>query len=197
VRAWIILEAEAWALLQANGRLTCPRHLACGTEEFVPAYAWMRDRLVDAGIAPPAENLTPWWCWVQRDGEHPAPFAEDTAGVEVPVVLQLRLPTDAVALSCFDLWHWVLNGWFLPASTAEGDAFNAELVFTGETPAIGEKRRASWARIFDLGNMLGEPLPLEARCIQGCFWELRLSDVVGAATELDHLQREDLEDPGA
>ena len=74
----------------------------------------------------------------------------------------MQVENERVLLSDFDLWHYVLNYWYLPRSEKEGDAFENKLTRAGfsvygcthQKPLAHAKFRreveGSWERIFDL-----------------------------------------------
>jgi len=90
-------------------------------------------------------------------------------------------------LSDFDLWHYVLNYWYLPKSEADGDKFEALLAECGlsffETkplpnPEYHERIVASWERIFDLEWTEGElALPRSSKSVQGTTWQVNMDQV--------------------
>jgi hypothetical protein len=190
IQAWIILQRGAWDLLQAEKVITCPQSFAAADENFTPAYAWLRRKMECAGLKAPSHGLTPWWCWVQREGDHPMPFSEDIAGLHSPVVLELSLPADLVAISCFDAWHWVLNRWYLHDSAEDEQAFAESQTGAGDEQETLRRKEASWDRVFDLTQMLGTPTLLSERSLQGCFWQLNLEHVVRVVEALDAFPEE-------
>lgn len=175
------MERSTWQLLKAQGVLTCPISRAIDDPTFQDAYAWIKDSMTSAGIRAPASDLSPWWCWVRREQSHPEPYIEDVEGLLDPVVLKLSLPSEQIVLSCFDLWHFVLNKWYVWASELDEQEFdramkNAE---EGSVAALQLQRRMeeSWSAIFELDQTAVDMGPFEAKSIQGCFWTLRLADV--------------------
>lgn len=190
VQAWILIEAPAWEQLQLLGTITCPARFASPDEEDAAAYAWMRNEMAAAGVPPPAEGLTPWWVWVQRDPGHRAPYLEDLQGISNPVVLELQLPATELVQSCFDAWHAVLSPSPLYDSPAAEAAIEAKLQAGG--PAAEEALRTSWQQVFDLGQIFGEDAGPETRSVQACTWILRLANVVRVVpvSELDSAQQD-------
>lgn len=182
VKCWTLMERSTWQLLEAQGMLTCPSSRAEDDPIFQDAYAWMKDSMTSAGMIAPAPGLTPWWCWVRRDYNHPEPYIEDTEGLHDPVVLELSIPFEQVALSCFDLWHFVLNKCYVWASEADEKEFDRALedVESGSADALRleQRMRKSWSAVFDLDQCAVDMGPFEAKSIQGCFWTLELQDVV-------------------
>ena len=96
---------------------------------------------------------------------------------------------DRVLLSGFDLWHFVLNRWYLPRTEKDGETFEAKLARAGLSPlqdplphaTLRREMEKSWERIFDLSwSDLQNDVVHRAkyRSIQGTMWELLLDDVV-------------------
>jgi hypothetical protein len=98
-----------------------------------------------------------------------------------------------VLLSDFELWHYVLNYWYLPKTEKDGETFEEQLTCTGlslpgcshQRPlphaAFRRKIENSWERIFDSSwTDPGHKIvpPAKNRSIQGTMWELLLEDVV-------------------
>ncbi len=98
-----------------------------------------------------------------------------------------------VLLSDFDLWHYVLNYWYLPASERDVNAFEKKLAavglsfykFTHSNPLphaqYRRKIERSWERIFDVTwadkRRVIANTP-EKKSIQATLWEICLEDVV-------------------
>lgn len=102
-----------------------------------------------------------------------------TAGVR----LELEVDPDEVLLSDFDLWHYVLNYWYLPTSASDGNRFQRELAAVGlsfyrSRPLPDAKYHdeivSSWDRIFALDwSQRGLASPRKRKAIQACMWEIR------------------------
>lgn len=188
------MERLVWQRLQTTGTLTCPRDKAESDPLFQQAYAWMRSAMAGAGIQPPAPGLSPWWSWVRREPERGMPHAEDLEGLDDPVVLQLAVPAVDLVPSCFDLWHYVLNQWYVAAS--EEDALDFEglqAVCEDGSPAAAQlqaRLRASWCAVFDLDWSVAGMGVFEEKSIQACFWTLRRDQVTAV------LERNDLSASG-
>ena len=98
--------------------------------------------------------------------------------------IEFEIDDDQVLLSDFELWHYVLNYWYLSASMAEGEAFDARLeekgfLMTSEHPLpdqyLDAAIRKSWERIFDLDWYEPDMThPIEKKNIQATFWELSM-----------------------
>ena len=175
------MERSTWHLLEARGSLTCPISKADDDPMFQAAYAWMKTSMVDAGITPLSTGLTPWWCWIRREAGHPEPYLEDLGDMVDPVVLQLSIPSHLVVLSCFDLWHFVLNRIYVYASELDEQAFDQALAAApnGSEAALQleDRLRKSWNAVFELDQCGVDMGPFELKSIQGCFWTLERSYV--------------------
>jgi len=103
------------------------------------------------------------------------------------VRIELDVDERRALISDFDLWHFVLNYWFLPASEADGDGFESELTAKGlsffKTKPLSDSRyhrviEASWERIFDLDFASANiARPRKQKSLQACLWEINLADV--------------------
>ena len=90
-------------------------------------------------------------------------------------------------LSDFDLWHYVLNYWYLPRTVRDRHQFDRSLKAAGQCyyrmRPLPDKTwhnliERSWDRIFDLSwvNMAFTKKQTE-KSIQGVVWEIRLDDI--------------------
>ncbi|WP_460044589.1 DUF3841 domain-containing protein [Pseudomonas sp. S2_H01] len=190
IQCWTLMERSIWLMLEAEGELTCPIREANDDPVFQDAYAWMKGSMASAGIYPPGPDLSPWWCWVRREQNHPEPYIEDTEGLHDPVVLELSIPAEKIVLSCFDLWHFVLNKCYVWASELDEQDFDRaqESAEEGSDAAVQLQQRMqkSWSAVFELDQCAVDMGPLEAKSIQGCFWKLSLAYVT-AVIERDVL----------
>ncbi|WP_277963404.1 DUF3841 domain-containing protein [Pseudomonas sp. RIT-To-2] len=195
IECWTILERATWQLLEAHGTLTCPVAKADDDPIFQQAYDWMKTSMVSADIHPPAPGLSPWWCWIRRQSDCAKPYIEDLSGLDDPVVLQLSVPNVEIVASCFDLWHYVLNRWYIYASESDELEFDQERAICEESSQsanlLDARMRASWCAVFDLGQTSVDMGPFEKKSIQGCFWVLREEDVTAvlepaALSSYDH-----------
>jgi hypothetical protein len=183
MRLWTILGQPAWEVLNERGSLVCDDE-TLGDQEFLPAYRWMMSQMQDRIGPPPPGAQLPLWAWQRYDGRRLKPIARrDWAprGVKLWRV-EFHVPDEQVLLSDFILWHFVLNGSFLPNTRGEHDAYFAEfdpdggLGFQPTKDWLARKDaviEASWSGIFDLDwyrPYVNSP-PHQQR-IQACFWRL-------------------------
>ena len=106
-------------------------------------------------------------------------------GVRIEFAISDRL----VLLSDFDLWHYVLNYWYLPESQKDDEDFESELSRRGlsfykdkplRNAVFHRKITESWVRIFDLDwtdRNRGIAHPRTRKSIQASLWELRRDQV--------------------
>lgn len=160
---WTIQTELAWSRLQSEGVLW-PYREQLTEEEWLQPYEWMIAQMKTRLGPPPEKGCFPIWAWYQWDGEHrrrPDLRASGHLPVgERGVRIELECREDEVLLSDFELWHYVLNYWYLPQSVQEGKAFEAELAAKGLAldrrslapwPVHHMRIVKSWERIFDLG----------------------------------------------
>lgn|GEM_PF-1724769 len=188
------MERSTWQVLEAEGELTCPIGEANDDPIFQDAYTWMKGSMASAGILAPEPDISPWWCWVRREENHPEPYVEDTEGLNDPVVLELSVRSEQIVLSCFDLWHFVLNKSYVWTSELDEQDFDRAQVSAEEgsdaAVQLQQRMQKSWSAVFELDQCAVDMGPFQAKSIQGCFWTLRLSDVT-AILERDVLSSND------
>jgi hypothetical protein len=193
---WSILSERAWDDLQQRGRLRVARRHVI--QEFLGPYAWMARQMEHRLRTPrPNKNAMPIWAWYQWEGlnrrKPDLRAAGHLAKSERGVRVELEVTDNRVLLSDFDLWHYVLNYWYLPESETDGEAFEAKLARVGlsffgcnhQRPLPHARYRQaierSWERIFDTnwadrGHAISSPR--KKKSIQAALWEVVLDDVV-------------------
>lgn len=186
---WTIQSMEAWHLLQKTGLLRCDTRYI--DTDYSQAYEWMARQMVDRlDVAPVGTNF-PLWAWYQWKGEHKRKpdlrsrghLSRGKSGVRV----EFEIDETHILLSDFDLWHYVLNYCYLPASLADEERFEVE--FASQVMSYYENRplpeslydqkiKESWVRIFDLDWSDPDIIwPKAKKQIQATFWELTLDNV--------------------
>jgi hypothetical protein len=192
---WSILTQQAWEELQQKGRLQAK--FCHADKDHLAAYTWMVAQMERRlTISRPSEDTMPIWVWSQWWSDRRRPDLR--ASGHLPrgcqgVRVELQVEDERVLLSDFDLWHYVLNYWYLPTSEKEGESFEKKLTGAGlpvfgythqKPPAHAKFRREverSWERIFDLSWTDPEHFIVQRssdRSIQGTMWGLLLEDVV-------------------
>ena len=187
---WTIQTEEAWSELQVRGMLRATRENIMETSWIGP-YEWMIDQMKMRLGSPPESGCFPVWAWYQwenrnrrkpdlRAGGH---LSKGQKGVRI----EFECSDKAALLSDFDLWHYVLNYWYLPESEAEGEEFEVELKRHGLSffdtkplpdPKFHDRMVKSWNRIFNL-EWFEEDLawPLLSKSIQATLWEITIDQV--------------------
>lgn len=184
VRLWTIQTIPAWETLQAAGVLRAEPRLA--EPDFAAAYRWMVAQMRQRLPRPSFAAKTPLWAWYQYRGpDRPRPDLRKRSHLPAGqrgVRIEFELADELVLLSDFELWHLVLNNWYLGESEADADAFDKLADQEGyplppDSP-LNQVVRDSWTRIFDLD--WSDPYfvhDVQRRAIQATFWELPLQAV--------------------
>lgn len=186
---WTIQSAAAWQRAQACGVLRADAAYVDG--DFRSAYEWLVAQM-DCCIGPrPAGVTFPVWAWYQWEGSQKRPDLRSSGYLprgERGVRVEFAIGNDRVLLSDFDLWHYALNYWYLPANEPDDQAFAAELAAQGlpthsrelmRYPIAHQRIVGSWQRMVDPDWIDAYSIPQATtdRSIQATLWELPLDDV--------------------
>ena len=153
--------------------------------DFLPAYAWMSVQLARRAGPPPVGVKYPIWLWAQWEGHSKPPDLRRSGQLprgQCGVRLEGELLAKNVLLSDFDLWHFVLNNWYLPNDEADADAFELDCR-QADTETCVQKKIESWLRVFELDweDPTGfVTLPSAEKSIQGVVWQIELKEVISA-----------------
>lgn len=188
MQLWTIQSESAWRSLNQVGYLRGRRKVV--DRDYLPAYDWIASQM-RSRIGPPPSNRVsvPIWAWYQYDGvgrQRPdlrasGHLPRGTRGYRIAFTIADEL----AVLSDFELWHYVLNYWYLPSSEADDDKFNERLnklrcswSERSRNQDVDRTIRDSWSRIFDLTwcdpNIAAES---SRKSIQATLWRLELSMV--------------------
>ena len=186
---WTVQSIAAWHALQLSGHLRGdPRYIE---DDFLSAYIWMAKQMHERLGFRPSENSLPVWAWYQWQGAK-RQKPDLRSGGHLPkgergVRIEIELGDSLVLLSDFELWHYVLNYWYLPSSEEEGEAFELELAkhrlsfFKTKplpSPVYHKKIEESWTRIFNTEwAEEGLACTKAEKSLQATFWELSLDHV--------------------
>ncbi len=177
MRLYMIQSLQMWHLWQRIGVLHA--NPAYVDQDFLPAYYWMAKQMRRRIGHPPLGCLLPVWAWYQWDGVARTKPDLRTSGFlpmgQKGVRLCLDVDEKKVLLSDFDLWHYVLNYWYL------GETLSDQIVFEAHNDTImrDSQIQASWQRIFDIdwhSPDIADPRP--AKSLQATLWEVRLEQVI-------------------
>jgi len=179
---------EVWKRLQSVGTLRADlRHVE---SNFLASHEWMARQMHQRlRVRPPRDSL-PVWAWYQWQSEgRKKPDLRSSGHLpkgERGVRIKFERDDRLVLLSDFELWHYVLNYWYLPQSEVDGESFESELSEQGLSfyatkplPLPYHQRiEKSWERIFDMEWAVeGLAAPKAEKVIQATLWELRIKDV--------------------
>ena len=187
---WTIQTSGAWVELQSSGTLRGCRSRV--EKDLIAPYDWMAAQMMKQIGPAPRPGALPIWAWFQWEGERKRPDLRATGHLprgQRGVRIEFEVLDSRVLLSDFELWHYVLNYWYLPKSEQDDKAFESELRDSGlsffETKPLPLRHwhlriARSWERIFDLG-WYDEHIaaPLQRKSMQATVWELLLDDVRG------------------
>jgi Domain of unknown function (DUF3841) len=189
VRVWTIQTADVRDILAAQGSYRACRQGI--RPAWAKAYRWMARQMAGRVGPPQSPESDPIWLWKAWRGAGRARpdlrctghLPRGTRGVR----LELDLAPERVLLSDFELWHYVLNGWYLPVCKADDERFDrAAHELASLDPVTRRSRRialrreiqCSWDSVFDLeyADREASAAPGE-RSVQGTIWEIRSSDL--------------------
>jgi hypothetical protein len=188
---WTIQADSAWRALEKSGVLRASLAMTC--PDWPLADRWMVDQMKKRIEPPPSRGAMPIWAWYQwMDAHHARPDLRARRHVpqgDRAVRIEFVIAGDRVLLSDFDLWHHVLNHWYIPTSQLDDQRFDADLARWSDIPEaphrlqqhpkIRKQIYQSWSRIFDLSwrSRYVGALSRKHRAIQATLWELRLDMV--------------------
>ncbi len=200
---WSIQPREVWRLLKREGVVRVQRDLI--EPEYLSAYDWLVAQM-RRRVGPAPNGVTyPMWAWQRWRGlTQPKPDLRVVRHFEQGrfVRLELNIETGRILSSDYDLWHYALSYWYLPASERDSLRFDRELKAAGldnhsqrplSHPEYHARIQASWERIFDLNwQQPYTSFPRAEKRLQATLWEIRLEDVVevtpfvGALRDAEH-----------
>ncbi len=176
ITLWTVQALEAYEVLERTGVLY-------GTRERIMfedgrAYGWLCNQMKIRGILPEENGETfPIWAWYKLEGKEPdlRALQELSEDGQRLVALELRVSHDRVLLSDFDLWHYVLNDWYVAATEEEDERFQKFGHF------FNQHRQNTWPRIFKVGDwkfLDFYGITNENEYVQGTLWHITMDDVV-------------------
>ena len=179
MRVWTTQTVSFWDQLQEQGVVHCDTAKSWGATEMKEAYDGLVEQMViRIGPPPRPEIKYPIWGWYQvgsHKKELPPNYSDCGGDDDEFVFITAEIPEGEVLLSDFEMWHFVLNHWYLPVNKRDKEK--------GEESII-----KSWDLIFELNRRVwGFPLRRN-RQIQATFWELRKEWVIGV-TQIKGYQR--------
>ncbi len=171
IEAWCIASRAIIRSLETQtSPIHIPRRHAEDLSNAQHAYPWMIEVLESIGLPMPVPDVSPWWVWIRREPEMPAPYANDVP--DGYAVMHLRLPASELLISDFDLWHFVLWGSYIAESAADEETYEND---AANHASLAETRvKHSWQRIFDVEfGSTDYHGALSGKSLQGCIWYLK------------------------
>lgn len=206
MKLWIHMGHERYAELQSGYLRQGNQFTRRENYYWAMPYSWLVGQMERRIGKRPAGVKVPLWGWHSFYGEHKRPDlrANSFTGSD-DWMIGIDVDPGRVLLHDYQLWHFPLNGWYLPKTEEEAkqieDSYNdAKYIyprFTWESEFIEAKQRyisegcdelrayydamievygSSWEQIFDLGYNISEYVD-EPREIQATLWEVRKEDV--------------------
>ena len=176
MRVWTIQPVDVMEEINRKGFYVCnpdkAMYISDPEVSFKDSYDWLVKEMYKRVGSAPSGVSYPVWAWYSRDWKHKKPDLRN-AGYDTPgtrcVCIELEIPDNEVLLSDYDLWHYVLNKWWIDDSTCEEDSLSVD---------YREKLKVdSWSKIFDL-TPVNTKWMCKGRYIQATFWVLRKENIV-------------------
>lgn len=183
MKLWTIQPVEVYEILMRDGVFICDSDKV-GEPSFLDRYGWIIEKLNNKD-SKPCHVSYPVWAWFRFDSKEKKPDLRHSCygyRGDKMVCIELEVPDEKVLLSDFDLWHFVLNDWWLDTSmfkngfTEEEYDRNQEW-FKGlnEEEQRLEKEK-SWEMILNTDPFENDWIA-KGQYVQAVFWELKLEYV--------------------
>ncbi|HIW71595.1 MAG TPA: DUF3841 domain-containing protein [Candidatus Levilactobacillus faecigallinarum] len=177
---WTVQPMAVYQQLQRDGVFHCDptQTWAMDDEYFQPAYQWMANQMTRRIGPAPANVTVPIWAWYRRDWQHKRPDFRYYHDYPDQVCLEVEVPEEQVLLSDCDEWNVIINdGVLMKANTDEEfDVACARYQQMSSKQQTAFKLR-SWKRVFEIDPVHDDTGFWQGKDVQGCFWELHLSQV--------------------
>ena len=176
ITLWTVQTPEAFEILRSTGILQGDKEHVM--EGFEDAYDWMKKNMVKRGILLNGASVHdyPIWAWYKLCGKKPdlrtSGFAERCTPL---VLLTLKVDPSRVLLSDFDLWHNILNNWYICETEEQYEKFNNLKYYKAH-------HKKTWRRVFkvfDKKLMDFHGITENNQSIQAVLWNISIDDVVG------------------
>ncbi len=188
IRLWTIQPLVAWEELRTTGQLRATWDKMENDFHRRP-YLWLIEQMKKRVGNPPLDCEIPIWAWAQWESHERV--RPDLRAIrwwhpkgEKNVRIEFDCPTRDVLLSDYELWHHVLNNWYLASSESDSNCFDAQWGHPSETeilanPTLRKLIEESWVRIFDLEWEDSYcTSPCSKKSIQATLWSLELDWVL-------------------
>lgn len=182
MKLWTMQPTEVYDILMRDGVFRCdPEKVS--EPSFLDRYEWLNKKLDEKDKKPEGVQY-PIWAWFRFNGKEKKPDLRHscygTRG-EKMVCMELEIPDEKVLLSDFDLWHFVLNNWYLDdcfypeygyEQFEESDKWFKQL---SKEEQQREKEK-SWDRVLNIEPFESDWIA-RGKYVQAVFWELSRDDV--------------------
>lgn len=184
MRLWTVQPREVYDLITSTGIYSCDGAKAdylnaLGNEA---PYRWMAAQMAKRVGPPPEGVIFPVWAWHTMNWKHRRPDMRWSHfhGRKRPFALmEVEIPDKDVLLSDEELWHFVLNDWYLNDAANEAEYNAAEEAFDALSEAQQRTvKEKSWERIFSVLSPVDNGWVRLGCFIQATFWELRKEQIV-------------------
>jgi hypothetical protein len=180
VTLWTIQDEKAWQELNRKG-VFIPK------EKFVPSdfkkgYDWLKNQMIQRIGKPKYNKQYPIWAWFHhQDEKNKKPDLRKSGHLPTGTNgyrIEIQKDINDILLSDFELWHYVINDWYLASSRKDDKSFNKDV--KNKSPQyIKSKKERSWEKVFDMDFKLSDyALPFQKKSIQATFWSLKLHEVI-------------------
>ena len=185
MRVWTIQPVDVMEEINRKGFYVCnpdkAMYISDPEVSFKDSYDWLVKEMYKRVGSAPSGVSYPVWAWYSRDWKHKKPDLRN-AGYDTPgtrcVCIELEIPDNEVLLSDYDLWHYVLNKWWIDDSTCEEEWDRNQDWFDSLSVDYREKLKVdSWSKIFDL-TPVNTKWMCKGRYIQATFWVLCKENIV-------------------
>ena len=176
---WTVQPVSALRDLETDGVFRCDRSQSFNlmkADTLERPYRWLIQRMTEKIGAPPAGVEYPIWAWHTWEFARRRPDTESAVFVrrtEEKVLFTLDVPEEALVLSDFDAWQYVLMDSYVADAVTEEefDALKERLEgLDGEELRVETER--SWVNVFKTDPVNSELL-IRGRYVQATFWEIR------------------------
>lgn len=179
MKLWTIQSIEFYEKLKMDGRISIPLDSEFIHEDFRQAYDWIRKKMSITNY--------PIWAWCKFEGKI-GPMDMRCSGYAKRgtdlVQIELNVNENDVLLSDFELFHYVLNYWYLPDNEEDDDKFIDKYESNGFTihdiqnlgieteflNLIRKEIEESWDKVLDINKN-------SSTSVQACVKELSISQV--------------------
>ena len=182
MKLWTMQPVEVYEILMKDGVFVCDE-TKIPEPSFKESYDWLNKHL-EKKDAKPSSVKYPIWAWFRFDNKEKKPDLRHACygnRGEKMVCLELEIPDEKVLLSDFDLWHFVLNKWWLYdcfyPDYGEDDYEKSQQWFkTLDSDKQNLEKEKSWERIFDIVPFENDWIS-KGTYVQAIFWELKKENV--------------------